>query len=264
MPPNQTRYSLARIHRSVSILLIPLVFAALACSFSAGGDATLKETDIAIGIQQTLIAQTSVALETALAAPVTTLPASEATRPEPTQTPPTVVEVATQTSLPDDAPTVPATTAAPVADVIPLVDWKLQFWAPINSGCKIQEALCWKMDDNYQKHLGAADLILSSKTPFIVDPSWSNPYITFQHKYKFERVARVDLRVDGKWITVKKLTNTTSGGRWVKEAINLKDYIGKSIFVNFIAQGIWGSGGIRGSDWLVNDVNIIPNYEPNP
>lgn len=249
-----------RTLRALAVLILPFVLAALACSFQTGGDQTLRETDIAIGIQQTLIAQTATALESALSA--TLPPVVETALPEPTQPPPTAVEVATQPPLPTDTPTVAVTPTTPVADVIPIVDWKMQFWAPINSGCLNKEALCWKMDDNYNKHLGAADLILASKTPLFVDPSWPNPYLTFSHKYNFERVARVDLQVDGRYITVKNLSDTTSGGRWVNEAINLKDYIGKNIIVSFVAQGIWGSGGIKGSDWLMNDVNIVPNYEP--
>lgn len=262
MKTNQNHPSLSfRAKRGLAILVFPLIFAALACSFQTGDDQTLRETDIAIGIQQTLIAQTATALESALLA---TLPPAEPTQPEPTQPPPTAVEVPTQPPLPTDTPTEASTPSAPVADVIPITEWGMQFWAPISSGCVNNDAPCWKMDDNYKKHLGASDLVLASKTPVLIDPSWPNPYLTFWHKYNFERVARVDLKVNGKWITVKNLTDASSGGRWLKEAISLKDYIGKEIIVSFASQGIWGSGGIKGSDWFVNEVNLVPNYQPSP
>lgn len=263
MHTHQNRHlSSLRTLRTLAVIILPLFVAALACSFQTGGDQTLRETDIAIGIQQTLIAQTATALEAALSA--TQPPEPTQAPPEPTQPPPTEAVAPTQPPMPSDTPVQAATPTAPVADVIPITDWGMQFWAPINSGCVNNDAPCWKMDDNYKKHLGASDLVLASKTPVLIDPSWPNPYLTFWHKYNFERVARVDLKVDGRWITVKNLTDASSGGRWLKEAIRLKDYVGKEIIVSFSAQGIWGSGGIKGSDWFVNEVNIIPNYQPNP
>jgi hypothetical protein len=257
--PNQPSSSLKAL-RALAVLIFPLLWAALACSFQTREDPTLRETDIAIGIQQTLIAQTATALESALLATVP--PPAEPTQPEPTQPPPTPEEVATRPPLPTDTPTVAASPTAPLAAEIPIEDWKMQYWAPISSGCMFKEALCWKMLDDYKKHLGQAQLALTSKTPVLIDPSWPNPYLTFSHKYDFERNARVDLQVDGKWITVKTLTEQSSSERWVEEAINLKDYVGKNVIVSFIAGGIWGSGGIKGSDWLVNAVNLVPNYQP--
>lgn len=264
MSPKQIRFSQShRTLRAIMALILPLVLATLACNFQTGDDQTLKETDIAISIQQTLIALTATALEAELLAPPATLPPAETAQPEATQTPlPTQAEVATQPPLPSDTPAAAVTPTSPAPELVPVLDWGMSFWVPLNSGCTIKDALCWKMDDNYNKHLGSAYLTLSSKTPILIDESWPNPYLTFWHKYKFERTANVDLKVEGKWINVKNLSNLSSGGRWIQEAINLKDYQGKEILISFTGAGIWGSGGIKGSDWFVNDVNIVPDYKP--
>jgi len=262
MSPKQIRFSQShRTLRAIMALLLPLVLAALACNFQTGDDQTLRETDIAISIQQTLIALTATALEAELLAPPATEPPPSA--PEATETPlPTQVEAATQPPLPSDTPTAEASPTLPILESIPLTEWGLQYWAPINSGCTIKDAPCWKMDDNYNKHLGSAYLTLIGKTPLLLDESWPNPYLTFWHKYKFERTANIDIQVEGRWINVMNLSNKTSGGRWIQEAINLKNYQGKEIIVRFTGAGIWGSGGIKGSDWFVNDINVIPDYKP--
>jgi len=270
-PRHEHFFPSSRMLCAAAIFLFPLIFAALACNFQGGGDQTLRETDIAIGIQQTLIAQTATALESALVAPPSTLPVMETPQgqPEATQPPPspTPMEVATQPSLPTDTPAAidtPTSPAPPAPETIPILDWGMSYWAQLNSGCKVKGTLCWKMDDNYQKHLGSSNLVLISKTPVLIDESWPNPHLVFWHKYDLERAGGVDLQVGTTWITIKAMAGKSSGGNWVQEVIDLKDYKGKPLIVRFSAQGIWGSGGIKGSDWFVNDVNIIPNYQPNP
>lgn len=263
MSPNQMHFSPSyRALRAILALLLPLVLAALACNFQTGEDPTLKETDVAIGIQQTLIALTATALEAELLAPPATLPPAETVPPEAPQPSPTPEQVATQPPLPSDTPTVEVQPTSSAPERILLTDWGMQFWAPLSSGCTIKEAPCWKMDDNYNKHLGSAYLTLISKTPLLIEESWSNPRLTFWHKYKFERAANIDIQVEGRWINVMGLSNKTSGGRWIQEAIDLSNYKGKEILIRFVAAGIWGSGGIKGSDWFVNDINLVPNYKP--
>lgn len=263
MSSNQMKFTLSyRAMRAMMALLLPLVLAALACNFQTGEDPALRETDVAIGIQQTLIALTATALEAELLAPPATLPPVETIQPEVPQPSPTLEQVATQPPLPSDTPIPEASPTSPSLGPILLTDWGMQFWVPINSGCTIKGAPCWKMDDNYNKHLGSAYLTLITKTPILVDESWPNPYLTFWHQYKLESTGNVDIRVGGRWINVLNVSNKNSGGRWVREAINLKNYQGEEIIVRFTGAGIWGSGGIKGSDWIVNDVNIVPNYQP--
>jgi hypothetical protein len=120
------------------------------------------------------------------------------------------------------------------------------------------------MDDDYHKHLGSADLILISKNPILIDPNWPNPRLVYWHKYDFSRGATVELKIDSRWSLLKDYSKKTSSGQWVMDTIDLKDYRGKNILVRFTAGGIWGSGGISGSDWFVTEVNIVPDYQPAP
>jgi hypothetical protein len=247
------------------IALLALGLAALACSLQGGEDLSLRQTDIAIGIQQTLIAQTATALQAGLVAQPATQPAGETPTSPPQISeppPPSPTEAATQPPLPTDTPL--AATTVPVPEAVPIEDWGTRLWAALNSGCLVKDAQCWKMDDDYKKHLGAYDLVLISKQPVLIDPSWPNPYLVFWHKYDLKRLASVDLQIGGQWVTFLRLTNKSSGGRWIQEAIKLSDYKGKEIIVRFSAQGIWGSGGIAGSDWFVNNVILVPDYVPNP
>ena len=267
MAPNHKHFSPAsRGSRATMVFLIPLILAALACSIQTGADQSLKETDVAISIQQTLIAQTAAALEAGfVAAPATPAVQTPESQPEATATPlPTPTEEATLPPIPTDTPTTVATPTSPMPDSIPILEWEMSFWVPLNSGCRVEDALCWMMDDSYKKHLGASSLTLITKTPMLIDPSWPNPYLTFRHKYDFERPASVDLKIGSTWKTVRNLTEKSSGERWVQEAIDLKDYTGQTMLVRFTALGVWGSGGIPGSDWIVNDVNLIPDYKPGP
>ena len=270
MPTNLSYVSLfSKTLRTIAFLIFPLVLASLACNFGSKEDPALRETDIAIGIQQTLIAQTATALQAVLAAPSSTTPAEETSegQPEATQLPsPTVVEIATATQplLPTDTPTAEVTPTSSLPESIPIVDWGMQFWVPLSSGCRTKGAPCWKMDDDYKKHFGGSDLILVTKNPVLIDPSWPNPRLVFWHKYDLESLATVELKIDSKWSILKDLSKKTSSNQWVMDTIDLKDYRGKNIIVRFNSKGIWGSGGIPGSDWFVTEVSIIPDYQPVP
>jgi hypothetical protein len=269
MHSNQKPLSAAlRGWRAAAVFILPLALAALACGIQTGTDQSLRGTDIAISIQQTLMAQTATALEAGLAALPATLAAPTAeSQPEATTPPsptPIVITATSEPALPTDTPTVAVPPTSPAPDAIPIVDWGMQYWAPIPNGCKEKGIPCWKMDDDYHKHLGAADLILVSKNPVLIDPSWPNPRLVFWHKYDFSRGATVELKIDSKWSVLMDLNKKSSSGQWVMDTIDLKDYRGKNIIIRYAAGGIWGSGGIAGSDWFVTDVNIVPDYQPAP
>ena len=201
MPSNHKQFLPAfRGWRATTVLLLPLVLAALACGIQNGTDQSLKSTDIAISIQQTLMAQTATALEAGLAALPATLAAPTAeSQPEATLPPsptPIVITATSEPALPTDTPTVAVPPTSPAPDAIPIVDWGMQYWAPIPNGCKEKGIPCWKMDDDYHKHLGSADLVLISKNPVLIDPSWPNPRLVFWHKYDFSRFATVELKIE--------------------------------------------------------------------
>jgi len=249
-------------------ILLPLLLAALACNFQAQEDPGLRQTDIALGIQQTQLAQTAAALVVESNKPtqavvyVTATPAAPTPGSEPVADKPTDTPLPAATAAPTNVSATAAPTSAPSnSEPVVLKDFRLNYFAPIGSGCKVAEVGCWRMLDDFKKHYGA-ELSLVSKTPVLVDSSWPQPYLVFWHKYKFENKARIDIQADGTWSTVLVLDRQKSSNNWKQGAIKLEMFKGKEIIVNFAAYGIWGSGGIPGSDWTINDVRIVPNYTP--
>jgi hypothetical protein len=250
-------------------LILPLVLASLACNIQTQQNDGLRQTDIALSVQQTLLAQTASALTSSGSKPTSAIQAASAT-PAPTATQAVVPVAEKPTEIPpSNTPPVPTpvpsnTPAAQAAslDSFPIKDWKMNFFLPINSGCKVPETGCWRMNDDYKKHFGLTELSLVSKTPLKIDPSWPRPYLVFWHRYKFENTAHIDISGDNVWSTMKILDRQKSSDSWRREAIDLAMFKGKEIVIKFGAAGIWGSGGIPGSDWFINDIQIVPNYTP--
>jgi hypothetical protein len=258
-----------RPHRSTrrawfgfTVLLLALVLAAISCTFLPAGDDALRQTDIALGIQQTLVAQTATALQvqssapTFTAAPPTSVPVVEAASPTPAAVEPTLPPTDTQAAATNTP--VPVVSSEPVN----IAEWRMFYWVPLGSGCKVAGTGCWKMEDDYKKHTGAGDLTLTSKVPIMIDASWPSPYLVFWHKHKFASTARIDISGNGVWSTMVNLTKKQSAENWVRGEIDLSMFKGKEILVSFAAMGIWGSGGIPGSDWFINDVQVVPDYQP--
>lgn len=257
----QTHSKRSGLLRALLMILLPLILASLACTAPGvgGGGASLQETDIALGIQQTFIAQTSVALAAAPPTAVPTQPPVVPTQPQqqnpPTPTLPPPTEVPTAAPPPTQAPT-------PAPDKIKITEWGMQFWAYLSSGCRTSGEPCWKADDEYNRHLGMSDMIMVSKNPIKIDANWSNPHLVFYHRYNIKRDARIDIQRDATWITVRDMTKKNSGTTWVHEVINLRDFKGSEIKVRLSAGGIWGSGGIPPTQWFVTEVYVVPDYKP--
>lgn len=268
MPPNHTRSSLFGIRRAITVLLMPMVFAALACSFSSGGDQALQETDIAIGIQQTLIAQTAIAMETSLAAPATAVlvAATASSPPEVALPAPTGLET-TQPVFSTDTPEAAATSQSTSPEAIQLSDWRSAVFAPINSGCKLDDSSCWllKMSGaGLWKSHAPTEGVLTTREPILIDPSWENPVLVFWHKFDSTGFGyRVNLQADGKWSGVRQNDLNTAG--WVQEVIQLNDYKGKELNVSFLSTVVvsWLRPNLNVS-WYIQDVKIVPNYQAAP
>jgi hypothetical protein len=249
---------------------MPMVFAALACSFSAGGDQTLKETDIAIGIQQTLVAQTAIALETSLAAPATAVPLGTTASSSPevtTPITPALTGLETQPVTSTDTPQATATSESTDPVAVQLTDWKLAVFAPINSGCKLDDAPCWllKMSGSglWKSH-GPTEGVLTTREPILIDPSWENPALVFWHKFESTGFGyQVNLQVNGKWSGVRQNDLNTAG--WVQEVVKLNDYKGKELNVSFLSTVVvsWLRPNLNVS-WYIQDVQIVPNYQTPP
>lgn len=246
-------------------LILPLFLAAMACEIPGiGSETSLQQTNVALGIQQTMNAINDATLQAQLTQVVAVNPTvpqqniqatldaqATAIALDFTRTAaPAATETPTQISSP------PPTTEVAL-DEIPILEWKMFFWVTLNSGCYIDNAGCWRMNDDYRKNANREDVTLVSKNPVRIDPAWPKPYLVFWHKYDFEKPARVDLQVNGTWIIVKKFRDNEMTSRWLQEAINLEDYKGKEVIVRFLATSY-----PLASQWYVNDVRIIPNYNP--
>jgi hypothetical protein len=242
----------------------------LACNIGAGEDPTLRETDIAIGIQQTLLAQTATALEVGVRAASPTLPAVEATESQPQATtppPPAPTEAATQTIAPTSTTEPSSTPTSSTPQIIQLTDWKYIGFIPINSRCKLDDASCWllKMSGSGMwKSTAPTEGTMTTQEPIYIDPAWGNPALVYWHNFQTKGFGyRVNLQIDRQWSEVRQKDGPTPG--WVQEVINLKDYKGEDLNVNFTSSVV-----VRfltpnlSVNWYIQDVQVVPDYEPNP
>jgi len=262
--------SFNRTLRTISIVLVPLALAALACNFGSGEDPSLRETDIAIGIQQTLLAQTSSAMQAGLTAATSTLPAVQATAspPQPTIPPsPTTIEVATQPII-STSPAEPSSTPTSLApQSIQLTDWEYIAFRPINSGCKLDDAPCWLLrmsGSGMWKSTAPTEGTMTTQSPIFIDPAWGNPALVFWHNFQTKGFGyRVNLQIDRQWSEVRRGDAPTTG--WVQEVINLKDYKGENLSFNFTSTVVvrFLTPNIS-VNWYIQDVQIVPDYKPSP
>jgi len=261
---NAQRYYLT-VWRGFLYLLLPLILATIACQFPGiGGDASLQQTNVALGIQQTMNAINDATLQPQLTQVVVvnpTVPQQNVQATLDAQATAIALDF-TQTAAPaaSETPTQiigPPSTTEVALEEIPILEWKMFFWVTLNSGCYIDNAGCWRMNDDYRKNANREDVTMVSKNPVRIDPAWPKPYLVFWHKYDFEKAARVDLQVNGTWIIIKNYRENETTSRWIRETFNLEDYKGKEVVVRFLATSY-----PLASQWYVNDVRVVPNYSP--
>ena len=231
-----------RTPRTIIVVLIALALAALACNFGSAEDPSLRETDIAIGIQQTLIAQTASALQAGLSAATPTSPAPEATATQPQATlppSPEPTEAATQLVIPTNTLEPSSTPTSPAPQSLQITDWKYIAFIPISSGCEFDDAPCWllKMSGSGMwKNTGPTEGTMTTESPIFIDPAWGHPALVFWHNFQTNGFGyRVNLQIDRQWSEVRRSSSETRG--WVQEVIDLKDYKGSDININFSSTG---------------------------
>ena len=164
---------------------------------------------------------------------------------------------ATQPPPADTPQTAPTPTSAGSVAPVQILDWKLLYWFSLPNGCKGDEP-CWRTDDDYKKHLGQSPMVLASKQSYLIDPNWPKPYLVFWNKREIATPATVELIIDGTPILVKQYPKGQS--EWSSEAIDLSRYKGKEILIRFTVSGKWGSGRIPGSEWYLENIQIVPDY----
>lgn len=254
-----------RIPRTIIVVLTALALASLACRFGSAEDPSLRQTDIAIGIQQTLIAQTAAALQVGLSEATATSLAPEATATLPPSPEPT--EAATQPVIPTNTlePSSTPTTLAPLS--LQLTDWKYVAFIPVSSGCKLDDVPCWLLKlsgSGMWKSTAPTEGTMTTASPAYIDPAWANPALIYWHNFQTKGFGyRVSLQIDGRWSDVRRSDTPTSG--WVQEVIDLKSYKGSEININFSSTVVVAFVTPNLSvTWYIQDVQIVPDYIPNP
>ena len=232
-------------------------------------DPSNRQTDVARHVEATLNAEkvaTYVAQQTLDAGqPIATQPGSlntnatiqaqqstldaRSTAQSPQDTQPAPIDT------PQVAPTLPPASSF---DPIQILDWTMTFWVSLPGGCKEHNA-CWRTNDDYKKHLGLTPMILTSSQSYLIDPNWQRPYLVFWNKRRISYPATIELIVDGTPIIVKQYERGQT--EWLSEAIDLGAYKGKEISFRFTVGGKWGSGRVPGSEWYLENVQLIPSYK---
>jgi serine/threonine protein kinase len=196
---------------------------------------------------------TSPIIGNAIMPPITTVPA--------TFTQSALIESPTSTLVPSPISTETAPSVIPTE--VEINDWTLSYWVPLSSGCEIPDKPCWKLNDDYNQHLGMSNLILLSKDPIFIDPNYKNPCLFFSNKWDLPRDASVNIEVDGSWRQVLDLGKSQSSF-WKQVSIELKPFnaIGKNILIQFSATGKQGNLSSyqfeKKATWFVQDVRILP------
>jgi hypothetical protein len=246
-------------------LLVVLLFLIPACALPGAASVDTQATSIALGVQASEIAAQATALEIQKQALTVT----------PTQPPPPTVdtqataqaEQATAQAveqtrnapvLPSDTPLPQATATSPVAEQeVSLTAWQTVYWAILNSGCQIKAAPCWKLFDDYKTTQGQAIAFLTSKEEVLIGENWNRPHLVYLNKRELRYEAKVTLIVDGKPVDVRIIPKG-SVQIWTEEAIDLSNYKGKNVKVQFSCP----VGMPRINSWFIQNVRIVPDYQP--
>ena len=209
--------------------------------------------------------------ETALQALTQTAEAMLAVKSERTAAPATAIA----TLQPTDTPTMTGTALLPTETANPtqtpelnqigaptvhlqLISSSTSFirYPPAISACYFIDLECWIVSDpNYGTHP-----TLQAKENVLIDPLWTNPTLTFWHRYGELNGSTLSLS-DGKNNYILQSYRNTKG--WHEEAFSLKDYSGRSISISFIASNCgtaYGYESCNGYYWAIQNARIIPDY----
>jgi serine/threonine protein kinase len=230
---------------ALGVLALVLLVVCLA-SLVLGGKAILDNT---VGSSSTKTAQ-FIAVLTTETPSATALP--------PTSTATSVPSTATATSA---ATPLPSPTSTQSLAPILLTEWSLTNFYKISSGCYISTAACWISQD---QGANTSMEMISSKAIYI-DTTWSSPFLVFWNRYDIKKTAFLSIQVDSKWQKLK--VYSTGSTNWHQAFIDLHEYKGKNISLQFSLQGSKSSetqfsSGLSASTWFLQALQIVPNYSP--
>lgn len=266
---------------SLSIILLLFILPTVSCSTPPTENPSLKETQQALHVQETMSAinianvstqGASIAATAALIAEQekqnaqATIHAQETIiagqlAPTPTIEQPQLPQAPqAMTTLPASATQASAAVAGlSSTEPIVITSWKMSRFAQLNTGCYVKDQICWKGDDKYtMQQAGIIDLVLTSRETYLVDAAWPNPYLLFWHRYSIPRNARISIRADGKW---SQMASYSEEQDWKLAAIPLTLFKGKQIMIQFLAGGKPFAYDQK-ADWFIQDIRIVPDYKP--
>jgi len=183
----------------------------------------------------------------------------------PTSTP-SLLTATTITSMEDLTPSpVFPSQPVPTQTGIILTNWDLVYFQVLQGSnlCKFQEEICWK--SNAARGVLAVKLV--GKDRIFIDPSWNNPRLAFWHKYDFLGGSMITALVYGKQEILFSYPDQSKSD-WKKESLDLNRYKGMEITFIFTADveqqtiggGFWGSDKYRRTEWILQDIQVVPNY----
>jgi hypothetical protein len=248
-------------------ILFFLLLLTLACALPGTSSLDTQATSIALGVQASQIAAQATELETqkqALSVTPTQPPAPTADLQATAQAEQATAQAVEQTRnaplLPSDTPLPQATVTSPASEAVTtLDDWQTQYWVPLSSGCEIKDAPCWKLFDDYKTTQGQAVAFLTSKQEVLIADNWSRPYLVYLNKRELRYQAKVSLIVDGQPIDARIIAPGTVQV-WKEDYIDLSNYRGKNVIVQFSCP----VGMPHINSWFIQNVQVIPDYEPQP
>ena len=249
---NKPTYPRQLSRRLVIGFLLSVAFFMAACDIGFNlSKPKLDETDIARAVEETLIAEEG--NETGAAPVVTEAPSASPTSPAPTDT---LVPIESPVEAPTQPPASPIPTAAELTEQVYSTFGAL-YWVPLSSGCKDMTTKCYKLNDDYRTLSGQAEAILTTDQDILVEESWPSPHLVYWNKRNLKFQATMNLFVDGTPITVKYIPKGEVG-QWKEDFFDLSEYKGKTIRVQFICP----VGMKYVSSWILNDLRIVPDYNP--
>jgi hypothetical protein len=257
--------------RSKGILLPILVCFSILISSCGSNvpavDPSKRQTDVARSVESTLNAEKVATYQVQQ-----TLDAGQLAATQPDNTNATVqaqqatmdaqsTSLAPQVTLPPPADTPQAApTLATVESLEPIqiLDWSMSYWFYLPNGCK-EKTPCWRTNDDYKKHYGTSPMILTSKQSYLIDPSWSKPYLVFWTKRDIKIPVTVEAVSDGTPVILKEYP--TGKKDWANEALDLSRFKGKEIIIRFVATPK-PYVEVAGTNWYVENIQIFPTYKP--
>ncbi len=246
----------------VFTFLLALWLPAAACSFQMPQNEGARQTDIALGIQQTLLAQTAQAIS---AAPIVVAATPQPPTPGPAPTVPQPTDLPAPTLAPTNPPPAQPTAAAEATSALKVTKFKLYQFAEAHSGCKMDTTLCWVQNMSGAGSWKTGKPVegsLSSTEPIAIDASWPRPYLVYTHHLALSNfAAAVQLKISGDLLTARTYDKSSTG--WLTEAIDLSPYKGKTVQVIFysnLSSFVRSATSLMRIEWKIQDVEIIPNY----